>query len=98
MCDCYAHKCKFCENKLSIHIADYCTARKNVCVICPDCLRNLAIPYFSGRLNIKKFAQLYIDQISNREQLFGKLAGNKYKGKIVLLFSKDPKAYGVCLN
>ena len=92
MCDCYNHKCKFCENELSIHIADYCTGRDNIIVVCPDCLKRRRV------IAISKYARLYINWIEDRMQLFGKLADGRYKGKIVLIFCKDPEGYGIHLN
>jgi hypothetical protein len=104
MCDCYAHKCLFCENKISIHIADYCTKRENIAVICPDCqavgdYERSKTFYHNGKgLWIKKYERMYIDIIEDREQIRGKLKNNRYKGKPVIILSKDPKAYGVHLN
>ena len=91
MCDCYGHKCKFCNNEISIHIADYCTARKNIDVICPDCQTEKAI-------DMRDYKKLWVAKIEFREQVFGKLKDGRYKGKTVLLLSKDGSAYGVCLN
>ena len=100
MCDCYGHRCLFCKNELSIHIADFCTPRESVAVICPDCLAKKANAEIRKEhlVNIKDYKQLYIERLECREQLFGKLANGKYKGKIVLLMCKNPKAYGICLN
>lgn len=94
MCDCYGHKCLFCENKLIIHIADFCTARENIAVVCPDCISG----WFDKGIHISKYKKLWIDKIEFREQVFGKLKDGRYKGKNVLLFSKSIQAYGICLN
>ncbi len=40
MCDCYEHKCETCDNVISLHIADFCTKRKNVHVFCPGCVKS----------------------------------------------------------
>lgn len=94
MCDCYGQKCKFCKNKLSIHIADYCTSRENVAVICPDCIDG----WLDKGIHISKYKKIWVDKIESREQVFGKLKSGKYKGRIVLLLSKAATAYGICLN
>lgn len=104
MCDCYSHKCFFCDNEISIHIADFCTKRENLIIICPDCQVAGAYEtdetfYHNGKgLNINKYARLFIDCIECREQVFGKLKDGKYKGKPVIFLCKDPKAYGIHLN
>ena len=85
-------------------MADFCTKRKNIIVICPDC--QLAGAYETGKtfyrngkgLNIKEYTRLFIDYIEFREQIFGKLKDGKYKGKSVIFLCKDPKAYGIHLN
>ena len=94
MCDCYGHKCEFCENVLSIHIADYCVKRKEIIAICPDCQKQIS----NDGLGVKNCTLLFVDIIDDRNQIDGKLKDGKYKGKSVLFFSKDSRAYGVRLN
>ena len=93
MCDCYDHKCHFCDNEISIHIADFCVKRDTVTMICPDC----QCEYVEG-FNIKKHAKFFISHLDCREQVFGKLNDGRYKGKPVLFFCTDSKAYGIYIN
>lgn len=100
MCDCYCPKCLFCDNKVSIHIADFCTPRENVDIICPDCqtYENLCTGENKG-LNIAKYKKLFIDYIFCRMQIVeGKLKDGRYKGKPVIFLCKDSNAYGISLN
>ncbi|KKN19390.1 hypothetical protein LCGC14_0946010 [marine sediment metagenome] len=96
MCDCYEHKCEYCSNELSIHVADFCTKRKNISVVCPDCQE----PQYPLRpqLDVSSFKQLYVCTIEFQKQVSGKLKDGKYKGKVVLIFCKDANAYGIYLN
>jgi len=34
MCDCYLHKCKFCEEKLPVHLGNFETDRSEIEVFC----------------------------------------------------------------
>jgi hypothetical protein len=94
MCDCYNQKCHYCDNEVSIHIADFCVKRESIVLLCPDCQD---APSSNG-FDLDRLALLFVDTIDNREQIVGKLRDKKYVGKTVLIFCKDPKAYGIRLN
>ena len=97
MCDCYFHKCLFCKNELSIHIADFCVPREDIVVICPDCCK----PDYEkseADINIAKYKRLFFGIIEDKNQIDGKLKDGRYRGKLVLILSKNPKTYGICLN
>ena len=99
MCDCYASKCLFCDNKISIHVADFCTPREDIDVICPDCqtYENICTGENKG-LNITKYKKLFIDYLFDKCQIVeGKLKGG-YKGRPVIFLSRDSKSYGIHLN
>ncbi len=98
MCDTYNHKCYFCENGVSLHIADWCTGRENISVICPDCQERRALSPFSPYVMGQESLQVFADIIMDRKQIDGKLKSGRYKGRIVLILCKDPNAYGIHLN
>lgn len=39
MCDCYYHKCSFCDNEINIHIPDFGVPRSKIRAVCPNCLK-----------------------------------------------------------
>ena len=93
MCDCYYQKCEFCDNEISIHIADFCVERKDIEVICPDCVKYKERGIYTGFYKL-----MFAGIIKDRNQVNGKLKNGRYKGKLVIMFSKDVDAYGVHLN
>ena len=96
MCDCYCQKCQGCDNEISIHIADFCVKRESVTLLCPDCIEAMATTEESSSVIFQ--GRMFICQIEERGQVLGKFKDGKYKGKTVLVFSKDPRAYGRNLN
>ncbi|MEK6832741.1 MAG: hypothetical protein AABY32_01725 [Nanoarchaeota archaeon] len=41
MCDCYHHKCENCNNKVNVHIGDFCIEPKDLHILCPKCSKKL---------------------------------------------------------
>jgi len=83
MCDCYSVKCENCDNKIAIHIADFCTQRENIKVYCPDCVTlETHFEVVRGPVIFRK----------NGSEI------KRHTGKRVLFICSDPKAYGICLN
>lgn len=91
MCDCYSHKCEFCNNGVSIHVADFCVRRETISVICPDCQA-------ADKYNIDKCSKMFIDYLDCRQQINGKLKSGRYKGRPIIFLCTDSKAYGIHIN
>ncbi len=91
MCDCYTAKCNGCGRKMAMHIADYCTPRKNVHPYCPECTNKLT------HEEIMKSACFFEDVITSEGEEYGQVDGGK-TGETVFILCDDPKAYGIHLN
>ncbi len=98
MCDCYYHKCMCCKNHISIHIADFCVPRTDIEVICPDCISHYADNNTQEAVITGTIQRLFFVRIDCKQQVDGTLKDGRYKGKLVLIFSRNKKAYGICLN
>lgn len=94
MCDICWLKCKVCKRGMSIHIADFCTARKNVIVFCPDHVDN-GLKYLAKVcLDGKVFASF---DHAQEDGEYCEIDGGK-KGDTVFIVCTDPNAYGIHLN
>ena len=92
MCDCYMHKCESCDNLISVHIADYCTARESVKVYCPDCLHTMPdVDHAKAKVFLGKSDGDVFAVGTNKPR-------RKYNGKTVLFIVEDVHAYGIELN
>ena len=100
MCDCYSAKCEGCgEVWLELHIADFCTERKNVHPYCPSCLIKGLREFFTegGR------QRLFVDMVEYEYNIWkGDSAINQEPvgkdGDLVIILCDNPRAYGVRLN
>ena len=99
MCDCYYTKCALCdEYEISVHIANFCTGRGNVKVVCPDCTYRKAIAVSGSN------ATLYFQKVTSETQVIKTViqAGDRYCpefiGRQVTFIVTDVDAYGVELN
>jgi hypothetical protein len=99
MCDCYNHKCEYCDNYLSIHIADFCVARDIVKVVCPVCLSKINP---DGLLTKKVFWDTIQDDhqicVGPNEESVVDDGDTNFVGQTVLFLCDDEKAYGIHLN
>ena len=94
MCDCYVTKCSGCRCEISIHVADFCTARENVHPYCPDCTKKLTIE------DILNYQRVFMDEgilddgcwCMDMEEI-----KDPVRGKVFFLCT-DPDAYGIHLN
>lgn len=87
MCDCYIAKCVLCGCEISIHIADFCTQRKNVHPYCNRCSRKLIKPVA---------AKIFEDKITDLMQVEG--TKSKHIGQKITILCEDSIAYGIHLN
>ena len=85
MCDIWNAHCTICKCDMMIHIADFCTKRKNVHPYCPKCI---------GNIN-KRTAKVFADTITVDDNF--QVDGGKL-GEKVLILCDDPTAYGIHLN
>jgi len=90
MCDCYVHKCEGCGCDISMHIADFCTERKNVHPYCPRCTRKLL------KQGIPEGKKQFKDTVTVSGK-YSEVAGGR-KGQEVIILCDDPNAYGISLN
>ena len=87
MCDCYIAKCVLCGCEMSLHIADFCTQRKNVHPYCNRCTRKLVNPVA---------VKIFEDKITFPLQVEGTKA--KHIGQKVIILCSDSNAHGIYLN
>ena len=95
MCDCYTRKCETCEREMDIHIADYCTERKNVHPYCPSCAKKLKKPVRWKDYH-KDAAKVFVETLESSGKYCGVQGGRK--GQKVVFVCDDPKAHGIHLN
>ena len=97
MCDCYYHKCEFCNKEIDVHIGDYSTSRDNVSVVCPWCIRESknkkAIKKLKKDAVTSEIETVYLkDIIRLGDDMIGRLDDK------ILIVCRDPDAYSVSVN
>ena len=91
MCDCYTTGCEGCGCEMDIHIADFCTKRKNVHPYCPRCTRKLV------KKGLSKISKRVFRELLTCGGKYSGVQGGR-KGQLVIIVCDDHKAYGICLN
>ncbi len=91
MCDCYTAECANCGCYINIHIADWCTERKNVIPYCHRCTRKI----LKGKIPPPDHCVTITEKVES--SINGNIQGIK-QGDMVVIYCKDDKAYGIHLN
>ena len=92
MCNCLFKKCLRCENKISLHIADFCVSEEAIDILCPECLEK-------NPTSINPNQTVFSDVIELPYQVINALGEEiGVPGTKVLFISHDEKAYGIHLN
>ncbi len=100
MCDCYYHKCEFCNKEIYMHIVDYSTSRDNVSVVCPWCIRKsrnrAAIEELRTCAN--QVSEEIVHDPETVREYDEPIGRNHWYDDRVLIVCRDPRAGYVSLN
>jgi len=98
MCDCYSAECSGgCGRLISIHIADFCTDRKNVEAYCHKCTPEVEKNLLGSIPEDANVLHGIVECADGIEGGYDQVTG-ALPGDVVLFVIHDKAAYGIHLN